>query len=144
MTEELALIDEYPSEENVVNPALNGITIQVLSLDEAATPDNTPPVIGNFVPAQGTILDEQQSVSFDVTDNSGLFSTIILHAVYADGIEEVVHDGTNFRGLYQTSSSRVIITDGWRYTVLRTGGWPSSPVTIRAFAVDGEGNLTEA
>ncbi len=83
-------------------------------------------------------------MSFDVTDNSGLFSTIILHAVYADGIEEVVHDGTNFRGLYQTSSSRVIITDGWRYTVLRTGGWPSSPVTIRAFAVDGEGNLTEA
>jgi hypothetical protein len=101
--------------------------------------DSTAPVIGNFSPAQGSQIDANQSIYFEVTDTSGTFRRIIVHAVFEDGIEEVVHDGSSFRGRYQVGNTRVIITNGWAYTLLRYGGWPSSP-TIRIFAIDAAGN----
>jgi hypothetical protein len=101
--------------------------------------DTTPPVVSNFVPAVGTPVTAQQPVQFDVTDDSGQFRRINVHAVYGDGVEEVVHNGDSFRGYYSTSSSRVIIAGGFRYTVLRAGGWPSTP-RITIFAIDVAGN----
>ncbi len=146
MTEEFRDVGAPPNDAGGILQATAAINInsRIVEFEIAAPLDTAAPVIDNFSPAQGSDIEPQQSLMFDVTDESGLFSTIIVHAVFADGVEEVVHDGTNFRGFYTSTSSRVLITNGWRYTVLRSGGWPSSPVMIRVFAVDGGGNLTEA
>jgi len=115
--------------------------VTLLNLGPALDPpDTTPPVVGSFSPALGGTISPTQPITFEVTDDSGAFRRIIVHAVFADGIEEVVHNGLAFRGLYQTSSQRVLVTNGFRYTVLRTGGWPSSPATFNVFALDESGN----
>ncbi len=102
--------------------------------------DATPPVVGNYDPAPGTPISKTTSVSFDVTEESGAFGRIFVVAFYADtGVTELIHDGDGFRGFYAATSSRRAIAGGYRYTVLRTGGWPSAP-TIQTFAVDQAGN----
>lgn len=57
----------------------------------------------------------------------------------ATGVTELVHDGDAFRGFYAATSSRTMIGGGFRFTVLRSGGWPGAP-TIQAFAIDHAGN----
>lgn len=111
-------------------------------LADPIPPDVVVPVIGNFVPPLGTVLNSQQPISFDVTDNSGQLLRVIVHAVFSDGVVEVVHDGDNFRGYYQIDSTRILIANGYRYTALRFGGWPSSPATFNVFAIDASGNET--
>lgn len=106
---------------------------------EPVIPDVTDPVVHNFVPAVGSYISSSQPISFDVTDDSGKFRRIIVHVAFADGTEEVAHNGESFRGYYSTTSTRVLITNGWRYTVMRSGGWPSTP-TFNVFAIDVEGN----
>jgi hypothetical protein len=78
-------------------------------------------------------------LQFDVTDDSGAFRRVIVCAVL-DGVTEVVHDGSTFLGNYAGGScSRAAISGGFRFVVLRDGGWPASP-TIRVFAIDQQGN----
>lgn len=102
--------------------------------------DATAPAVGNFNPAPGTPIARTGPVSFDVTDDSGDFRRIFVVAFFpATGVTEVVHDGDGFRGFYAASSSRMMISAGFRYTVLRSGGWPAAP-TIQTFAIDRAGN----
>ena len=104
-------------------------------------PDTTVPVVGGFSPALGGTIQSSQPITFDVTDDSGAFRRVLVHARFADGLEEVVHNGTAFRGLYQTTSARVLIAGGFRYTILRSGGWPQGgPVAVNVFAIDAVGN----
>lgn len=103
-------------------------------------PTPTPPVVGSFSPAPGTSITASTPLEFSVTDNSGLFTRIILIADFrALGIREIIHDGyafgPNYRGPYNSIAS---IANGFRYSALRTGGWPESP-TIQPFAIDREG-----
>ena len=104
--------------------------------------DTTPPVVGNFVPELGSNLPAAQPIRFDVTDDSGDFRRIIVHARFADGLEEVIHNGDSFRGLYGGGNSgRSLITGGFQYNVFRAGGWPQGgPVAINVFAIDVAGN----
>lgn len=107
---------------------------------EAPPVDATAPTVGNFNPAPGTPIARTGPVSFDVTDESGDFRRIFVVAFFpATGVTEVVHDGDGFRGFYAASSSRTMIAAGFRYTVLRSGGWPAAP-TIQTFAIDRAGN----
>jgi hypothetical protein len=102
--------------------------------------DATAPAVGNFSPAPGTPIARTRAVSFDVTDESGDFRRIFVVAFFpATGVTEVVHDGDGFRGFYAASSSRTMIAAGFRYAVLRSGGWPAAP-TIQTFAIDRAGN----
>lgn len=104
------------------------------------TPDTTPPQVGNFDPAVGTEILSSQSISFDVTDDSGAFARIFVAALFAaTGQQELIHDGDAFVGFYSPNSSRVPIANGYRYTVTRAGGWESTP-TIRVFPIDSSGN----
>lgn len=115
-------------------------TVYSLGCPVYVAPDTTAPVISNWSPALGTVIGEMQPISFDVADDSGELRRVIVHAVFADGVAEVVHDGSEWRGYYRTDSNqRVLITKGYRYTVLRHGGWPSSP-TFNVFAIDSSGN----
>lgn len=101
--------------------------------------DLTNPVISNFSPAPGTPISSTQVISFDVTDNIGLFTRIIIIARFGT-TQEVVHDGSSFSFLYSNASCTVApITNGFHYTVLRTGGWPSTMI-FEPFAIDTDGN----
>jgi len=100
-------------------------------------PPNPPPVVSNFVPPAFAEIDPNTSIQFDVTDDSGAFTRIIVTCTL-DGIMEVVHDGSSFRGLYAGASRRSLITNGFRYAVARQGGW-TAPPTFETFAIDQQG-----
>ena len=107
-----------------------------------ATVDSTAPVVSNVTPAAGTLLSTTSTVQFDVTDDSGSFRELLVVASFGDGslAPELVHDGTNFLGPYRAGSTRVAITNGWRYALVRGGGWPGA-VTVTPYAIDPSGNI---
>lgn len=111
----------------------------VANLGMGPTPDTDPPVVSNVTPAAGVALARTDPIFFDVTDDASAFRRIIVVADFADGSSEVVHDGDNFAARYAATSGREPITDGFRYRIRRTGGWPYGP-SIRAFAIDVAGN----
>jgi hypothetical protein len=94
-------------------------------------PNSISPQITNIVPAPGSILSKNSTITFDVTDDSGL----ALVEVQVDQAQrEVVHDGDDFVIPY-LGSSRTIIDLGYTFTVVRTGGW-TGPPTFRVRALD--------
>jgi hypothetical protein len=102
--------------------------------------DTTAPSVANFTPASGSAISRTTPIAFDVTDDSGQFRRIFVVATFAaTGACEVIHDGERFRGFYAANSSRMLIAQGFRYTVARTGGWPAAPI-IQTFAMDASGN----
>lgn len=108
--------------------------------EPAYVPDEVPPVVGNFSPVPGETLQPSDTVQFDVTDNQGLLVRTIVIAWFKEtGEQEVVHDGDGFVGYYSATSSRTIISGGYRYYVSRSGGWTYAP-TIRVFSIDSDGN----
>lgn len=97
----------------------------------------TPPVVTPVSPV-GPALSTSTPIVFDVTDN-GALGRVVVHAAFAElGLEEVVHNGDRFAPFYAASSSRTPIDGGWRYSVVRRAGWPSSPV-INVIARDAAG-----
>lgn len=105
--------------------------------------DLVPPEVAFVSPAPGTTLLPTDQIVFDVTDNlDELGRAWVALANNATGDVELLHDGSSFTPRYAALSSRVAIVDGFRFTVRRTGGWPSgSTITVRVFAVDQDGNL---
>lgn len=103
--------------------------------------DTAPPLISNYVPPLGTIISRSQTIGFDVTDDRGLTAVLIYVAFGSDpfGAAEIVHDSNIFRSPYNVSSTRVTISNGYRYTVTRVGGWQGRPNFV-AHAIDREGN----
>jgi len=102
--------------------------------------DTTAPVVGNFSPPAGTPIAKLTPITFEVTEDSGDFQRIFVVAFFpTTGLVEVIHDGDGFRGFYAANSARAMIAGGFRYTVLRSGGWLGAP-TIQTFAVDRSGN----
>lgn len=111
------------------------VSTQELFVSAAA--ETTPPAINSFVPAVGTPLDRNQSVQFDVTDETSLLRAVVLVTQGDDLL--TVHDGERFRGRFTNYSTRQAISGGFRYTVRPNGGWISAP-TFEVFAVDTSGN----
>ena len=100
----------------------------------APMPNVVAPVVGNFLPAGNASIEATDPIQFDVTDDQGSFARIIVTVTLA-GVTEVVHDGSQFRGLYAGLSARTLITNGFRFKVARQGGWTASP-TFETFAND--------
>lgn len=97
---------------------------------------SSPPTIGSFTPASSSSITRTGTVQFDVTDADG-FSAIVVVAQLASGLNEVVHDGSAFRGPFAGSSTRTPITGGYRYVIsYDSPGWPTSSVLFRIQAVD--------
>jgi hypothetical protein len=105
--------------------------------------DDTPPVVANVTPTPGTPIDTMTPLQLDVTDNSGELRRVLLLVAYSTGplagVTELAHDGEAFVGAYAIGCTRDPITDGFRYNLLRHGGWLASP-TLRVFAFDTSGN----
>jgi hypothetical protein len=105
----------------------------------APAPDSTVPVISNWVPTPGTTIQPGTALQFDVTDVNADLNVIVVKVAFAGGgAFEIAHDGSQLGPNY--SGSRTVITNGFRYVLNRSGGWPSTP-TITIYAVDSSGNL---
>lgn len=111
------------------------VDIPTQALMNIPVPDVTDPMITNQDPAPGSALSPGSTVNFDVTDNEGL---LFVEIQVDHGSREVVHDGDTFVDPY-LASTRVPITDGYRYQVRRTGGWQTGP-TFRVRVFDTSGN----
>lgn len=117
---------------------------RIMTFGEIANPptvDETAPIISNFVPPIGTEIGRTDPIQFDVTDDIELVSVYIT-ARYEDGTSECVWDHDSFQARFLAGSSRVAITDGYRFVLRRAGGWLSTPIIIDIVAVDGGGNVT--
>ncbi len=106
-------------------------------MDAPVTGDVVAPVVALVSPLTGTVLPDA-AIQFDVTDDTSLS----FHTIFAEypGLDDfdVVWTGTVFAPKYSTSS-RLSVTGGWRYTINRDDGWRTSP-NIHVHAVDGGGN----
>lgn len=100
---------------------------------------NVAPTVSNFSPEAGTPISQSQAISFDVTDDYGLFRRIMILVSFSSTDVEVVYDGDNFRTHYTTESTKTSITNGSRFSITRTGGWPSTP-TFEIYPIDTAGN----
>lgn len=105
--------------------------------------DTVAPVVANVVPPSGlSSLNRGDDVAFDVTDDSGSV-TVMLLAVHNQGQPaEVIYDGAAFLGRYLGISTVTPITNGFSFLLLRTHGWPATNLTIRIFAIDPSGNMS--
>lgn len=122
-------------------PGTSSIFATTLANSQQSAPPTTPPTVSNFSPAVGAPLSSTDQISFDVTDQPlGVFRRIMLIADFPYlHIREVIHDGDAFGPSYSSAlNTRVAITNGFRYTIVRVSGWPASP-TIAPYVVDAEG-----
>jgi len=103
--------------------------------------DGSAPDVVIVGPAAGTPVDALTPLVLEVTDDIALGMLIIAARFPTRGIEEVVHNGQRFAAQYDGASSRVAVAAGFRFTILRNGGWVDAP-TIDVYAVDAAG--TEA
>lgn len=106
-----------------------------------AAGDATLPVITDMSPADGESIFFDTALSFNVTDpGSNLSRATILAYFPASGNFEVVYFGTTFTAGVHTftagfasgyTGTRTVIADGYQFSnVVRTAGWPSSPVLV--------------
>ena len=104
-----------------------------------AVSDVTAPSVGNLVPADLSTITVDQAIVFDVLDETALIFQDVL-VEFADGTYEVVWDGTKFSAQYSASSSRVTVSGGFRFSIVRGGtGWLAGP-TFKVNVVDAGGN----
>ncbi len=111
-----------------------------LQADYVSTASHSAPTVTLITPAQGAI-GNTDTITFDVTDVDGFAALIVTADFDAIGLSEVIHDGTEFKAQYATRSTRTVITNGFRYVVLRRNNWPSNP-TIVIFPVDVLGSVS--
>lgn len=97
------------------------------------------PTIGSFSPSSGATIVSNQAISFEVTDDSGEFRRIMVIAKFANGSQEVVHNGVSFSPFY-ASSTRSVIAGGFAYTLTRSGGWVAGAAQFEVIAIDKLGN----
>lgn len=92
-----------------------------------------PPVVTLVSPAQGNV-DPSTPIVVDVTDVGGFHSIIVTARLPLSARNEVVYDGV-FDDVYG-GSTRAAITNGFRFTIRRNGGWPPGAVDLKVRAVD--------
>lgn len=111
-------------------------------------PDVVAPVIGSITPTPGLMAgstraqQRRQAVSFEVTDIDPGIAMLMVTMKYAlETDTTVVYDGTSFLGLFDNTDTSVeAITDGFRFTLLPSGGWRSE-FSITVVSVDEAGNV---
>lgn len=102
---------------------------ELVPLFTPVPPTPPAPAVSNWSPAPQTAITINNTISFDVTDASGLFRRILV-LVQFTGLEiyDTAFDGSTFGQRYLgPGNSKVAITNGFRFTLLREGGWPASP-----------------
>ncbi len=120
----------------------DGNTVEV-SATPIVTSNLVKPAVSNQSPPSGTPLALTASVSFNVTDDSGLRRVMLTVRQSGVGIEEVAYNGNVFVGFYAGVSTLQSIAGGYRFTLRRRGGWQGGP-TFTVYAFDTSGNEATA
>ena len=81
-----------------------------------------PPTIANILPASGSPIQSYDAIEFDVVDPLGPFS-VTASMAFSGAPTETVFAGGAFVAPYNIASSIVAITNGYRYTFRRGGGF---------------------
>lgn len=130
-------------------PAADVLALPLISADPSAISgdvvlgvagagvDVLAPVVSNFSPPNGTVIERADPIFFDVTDNTGLFRRVII-LVQQAARWEAAFDGDVFLAPY-LSSARINIAGGFRFTLRRDEEW-TGPVTVQVHAIDRSGN----
>jgi hypothetical protein len=100
--------------------------------------DTTPPVVSNVSPPENEEITRTTPVFLDVTDVGG-FRRILLKVSFPDGTWDLAYDGSTFAPKYVGLSSVTVIATGFRFRLLRAGGWSGAP-TVTPYAIDLAGN----
>lgn len=99
--------------------------------------DSAPPVVTVVSPSTALAIFTMTPLVFDVTDIA-LHRVILAVGYGTSGDQEVVFDGQSFTASY-ARSTQAVITNGFRFTLQRRGGWTASP-TLHVYAADAFGN----
>jgi hypothetical protein len=103
--------------------------------------DGVAPVVSNFT-APGDLGDANSPITFDVTDVDPGIGLILVSILFAGDTEPtLVHSGSQFEGLYASLSTKVAITDGFAFSLRRTGGWPGNITNVWVYGVDSGGTV---
>lgn len=119
----------------------------VFEVELTATPsgsgggDGLGPTVSNFT-AAGTLANANAPISFDVTDVDPGIGLVLVSILFAGDTEPtLVHNGASFEGVYSAFSTKVAITDGFTFTLLRAGGWPANITNVWVYGVDSGGTV---
>lgn len=105
--------------------------------DPEITVSTTAPVITLVSPAEGDI-ENDDTITIDVTDDSGFgLITIVVAGAGITG-HQVVYTGSAFVAPY-TTGVRSTITDGYRFAF--TGPWATGELEVSVYATDFYGNF---
>lgn len=116
------------SNSNILQDNINYI------ISNAPQPDITPPIINNVLPADGSTIDYQDSISFDITDSNSLIKNTII-SISTSNTNELIYDNKNFLQPYLSSSASVI-ADGYSFSIRRTGGFESNNINLNVISSD--------
>jgi hypothetical protein len=96
-------------------------------------------VIIDLITPIGTI-SKTTPIIIDVYGTTVPLRRAWINAAYAGVIsDDMVHNGDRFGAAYQgVTNNRANITNGYRFTLLRDGGWPGTP-SLDVHAVDTQG-----
>lgn len=102
--------------------------------------DSTAPEFFQVSPSIGILIEQNTSVILRATDDSSSIDQALI-SVNLDITQpdELVFDGTNFSKLYNKSSV-ISISNGYEWTIIRNGGWPSQP-RFTGYLADPSGNV---
>jgi hypothetical protein len=110
----------------------------------AAAASPSPPVVTLISPPEGTPLRAGDSVTFDVTDDSG-FSLVGARVLFvATGERDAAYDRDDPQGAWDpryAGSTIAAISGGWRLVLRRRGGWPGGGIRLLPRVVDDAGLL---
>lgn len=97
-----------------------------------------PPTAAIVSPSPGSSISANTPIVVDVTDDKdGIRRALLAISFPSIGQTDLAFDGTQFAGVY-AGSTRTRITNGYRYGLVRSGGWPASP-TFTAYVTDTDG-----
>jgi hypothetical protein len=98
-----------------------------------------PPIITIVSPAPPNPVGETEPIVVRVVSPSAPLRRVFLYALFTSPLRwEVIHAGGLTFGPAYVGNTRVSITNGFEYNLLRNGGWPSSP-KIDAIAISTTG-----
>lgn len=115
-----------------------------VSVFQAPPVPPSAPTISDVEPAAGVAVYADTAISFSVTDIDNFSSIIPMIILDPYGTPEPVSRGVAdgdfaFEARY-SSSTRIAIANGYRYTIRRRGGWPAAP-RLQIWATDLSGGI---
>lgn len=126
---------------NAEDTAGNELVLASSAFAFAAEPltEVNPPSVTVVSPAAGSTITVATPLVVDVVDAEGHLQTTVVSISFDDSTEaEVAHNGSIFSSRY-LGSTRTAIANGFRYSLVRVGGWRASP-RLHVYAFDSKGN----